>query len=62
MTKTLKPPKVPDFGKYFDVHVTMAANPTNFTVQPFEDRVSLEVRQKAFVLRLEHDHLILSQL
>ncbi|XP_012254025.2 tudor domain-containing protein 7-like isoform X1 [Athalia rosae] len=42
INKKLKPPKIPDVGSYFDVHVTMAANPGIFTVQPYEDRVYLE--------------------
>ncbi|GLG96358.1 Tudor domain-containing protein 7 [Gryllus bimaculatus] len=35
-------PQIPDVGQYFDVHVTMAANPSNFTVQPYKERISLE--------------------
>lgn len=42
IARNLKPPKIPGFGKYFDVHITMAANPGNFTVQPYDDRVYLE--------------------
>ncbi|XP_078039259.1 tudor domain-containing protein 7A-like [Augochlora pura] len=40
--RSLKPPKISALGEYFDVHVTMAAHPGNFTVQPFEDKKSLE--------------------
>ncbi|KAK1132304.1 hypothetical protein K0M31_016420 [Melipona bicolor] len=40
--KSLKPPKISDIGEYFDVHVTMAAHPGNFTIQPFNDKSSLE--------------------
>nr|XP_033339584.1 tudor domain-containing protein 7-like [Megalopta genalis]XP_033339585.1 tudor domain-containing protein 7-like [Megalopta genalis] len=40
--RTLKPPKISGLGEYFDVHVTMAAHPGNFTVQPFEDKRLLE--------------------
>ncbi|XP_012284701.1 tudor domain-containing protein 7A [Orussus abietinus] len=39
---SLKPPRISNIGSYFDVHVTMAANPGNFTVQPYEDSVPLE--------------------
>ncbi|XP_046745960.1 tudor domain-containing protein 7B isoform X1 [Diprion similis] len=42
LTKNLRPPVIPDFGRYFDVHITMAASPGNFTVQPYDDRVHLE--------------------
>lgn len=42
--KSLKPPKISDIGEYFDVHVTMAAHPGNFTIQPFNDKSSLEVK------------------
>lgn len=31
-SKGLSPPQIPAIGDYFDVHVTMAANPGNFTV------------------------------
>jgi hypothetical protein len=31
-SRGLCPPQIPDIGDYFDVHVTMAANPGNFTV------------------------------
>ncbi|XP_014606182.1 PREDICTED: tudor domain-containing protein 7-like isoform X5 [Polistes canadensis] len=41
--KTLKPPKIAGIREFFDVHVTMAANPGNFTVQPLDDKRSLEV-------------------
>ncbi|XP_043486292.1 tudor domain-containing protein 7 isoform X2 [Polistes fuscatus] len=40
--KTLKPPKIAGNREFFDVHVTMAANPGNFTVQPLDDKRSLE--------------------
>lgn len=40
--KTLKPPKIAGIREFFDVHVTMAANPGNFTVQPLDDKRSLE--------------------
>ncbi|XP_054015092.1 tudor domain-containing protein 7-like [Hylaeus anthracinus] len=40
--KSLKPPKISGIGEYFDVHVTMAAHPGNFTVQPFDDQIALE--------------------
>ncbi|XP_031830738.1 tudor domain-containing protein 7 tapas [Nomia melanderi] len=40
--RSLKPPKISGIGEYFDVHVTMAAHPGNFTVQPFDDKRSLE--------------------
>lgn len=39
--KSLKPPKI-KFDEYFDVHVTMAAHPGNFTIQPLGDKQSLE--------------------
>lgn len=41
--KLLKPPKISGIGEYFDVHVPMAAHPGNFTIQPFDDKHSLEV-------------------
>ncbi|PSN45877.1 hypothetical protein C0J52_11031 [Blattella germanica] len=31
-SRGLSPPQIPEIGEYFDVHVTMAANPGNFTV------------------------------
>ncbi|XP_076661435.1 tudor domain-containing protein 7 tapas [Halictus rubicundus] len=40
--RSLKPPKISGIGEYFDVHITMAAHPGNFTVQPFDDKHSLE--------------------
>ncbi|XP_076247225.1 tudor domain-containing protein 7 tapas isoform X2 [Calliopsis andreniformis] len=40
--RVLKPPKISGIGEYFDVHVTMAAHPGNFTVQPFDEKRSLE--------------------
>ncbi|XP_029040468.2 tudor domain-containing protein 7 [Osmia bicornis bicornis] len=40
--KSLKPPKISGIGEYFDIHVTMAAHPGNFTIQPFEDKSALE--------------------
>ncbi|XP_033350171.1 tudor domain-containing protein 7-like [Bombus vosnesenskii] len=43
VVKSLKPPKISGIGEYFDVHVTMAAHPGNFTVQPFDDKRSLEL-------------------
>ncbi|XP_012148923.1 tudor domain-containing protein 7 tapas isoform X2 [Megachile rotundata] len=42
IVKALKPPKISDIGEYFDIHVTMAAHPGNFTIQPFEDKRALE--------------------
>ncbi|CAK9832538.1 Tudor domain-containing protein 7 [Anthophora retusa] len=42
VVKSLKPPKISGIGDYFDVHVTMAAHPGNFTIQPFDDKRSLE--------------------
>jgi len=41
-SKSLCPPQIPAVGDYFDVHVTMAANPGNFTVQPYKDLLRLE--------------------
>jgi hypothetical protein len=35
-SKSLCPPQIPAVGDYFDVHVTMAANPGNFTVSVLE--------------------------
>jgi len=35
-SKSLCPPQIPAVGDYFDVHVTMAANPGNFTVSILE--------------------------
>lgn len=40
--RSLKPPKIGDIRDYFDVHVTMAAHPGNFTVQPFDHKRELE--------------------
>ncbi|XP_015587926.1 tudor domain-containing protein 7 [Cephus cinctus] len=40
--KSLKPPEISDIGGYYDVHVTMAAHPGNFTVQPFNDMINLQ--------------------
>ncbi|KAK2584964.1 hypothetical protein KPH14_002552 [Odynerus spinipes] len=40
--KSLKPPKITGLGEFFDIHVTMAAHPGNFTVQPLDDKRSLE--------------------
>ena len=40
--KMLKPPKISGIGEYFDVHVSMAAHPGNFTIQPFDEKHSLE--------------------
>ncbi|XP_014218025.1 tudor domain-containing protein 7-like, partial [Copidosoma floridanum] len=39
----LKPPIVPEDNSYFDVHVTMAAAPDDFTVQPLCDAIKLDV-------------------
>ncbi|XP_066601357.1 tudor domain-containing protein 7-like isoform X2 [Prorops nasuta] len=39
--RCLKPPTISEIGEYFDVHVTMAANPGNFTVQPFDNTQGL---------------------
>ncbi|XP_071440811.1 tudor domain-containing protein 7B-like [Hetaerina americana] len=35
--RALPAPRVPKVGDLFDVHVTIAANPGNFTVQPWKD-------------------------
>ncbi|XP_015187922.1 PREDICTED: tudor domain-containing protein 7B-like [Polistes dominula] len=40
--QTLKPPKITGIREFFDVHVTMAANPGNFTVQPLDNKQSFE--------------------
>jgi hypothetical protein len=40
-SRGLTPPQIPDIGDYFDVHVTMAANPSNFTVIVFQFFLSL---------------------
>ncbi|XP_033207239.1 tudor domain-containing protein 7A-like isoform X2 [Belonocnema kinseyi] len=37
----LRTPNIPPTGSYFDVHVSMAANPGNFVVQPHEDQLEL---------------------
>lgn len=47
--KSLKPPKISGIGKYFDVHVSMAAHPGHFTIQPFDDKRSLEVISSAYL-------------
>lgn len=41
--KSLKPPQISGIGEYFDIHVTMAAHPGNFTIQPYKDKSALEV-------------------
>ncbi|XP_043287366.1 tudor domain-containing protein 7 isoform X2 [Venturia canescens] len=40
--KALPAPKIGEVGEYFNVHVTMAANPANFTVQPLESKEELK--------------------
>ncbi|XP_075215820.1 tudor domain-containing protein 7-like isoform X2 [Lycorma delicatula] len=41
--RNLSPPAIPDIGAdYFDIFVTMAANPSNFIVQPLENINSLK--------------------
>lgn len=42
--KALPAPKIGAVGEYFNVHVTMAANPANFTVQPLDSKEDLRVR------------------
>lgn len=39
----LNPPAIPDFGQYFDVHVTLAAHPRHFIVQPLNSSNQLKV-------------------
>ncbi|PNF29230.1 hypothetical protein B7P43_G10775 [Cryptotermes secundus] len=39
--KGLSPPQIPLVNEYFDVMVTLAANPGNFTVQPYKDTEQL---------------------
>ncbi|XP_017881985.1 tudor domain-containing protein 7A-like [Ceratina calcarata] len=43
---SLKPPKIGAIRDYFDVHVTMAAHPGNFTVQPYDDKQALQSLMK----------------
>lgn len=41
-SRGLLPPQIPDIdGDFFDIYVTMAANPSNFTVQPLNNIKSL---------------------
>lgn len=39
----LDPPTISDIGQYFDVHVTLAAHPGHFIVQPLKDASKLKV-------------------
>jgi len=39
----LNPPTISDVGQYFDVHVTLAAHPGHFIVQPLNDAGELKV-------------------
>lgn len=39
----LNPPTISDIGHYFDVHVTLAAHPGHFIVQPLADARNLKV-------------------
>ncbi len=43
--KELVPPPVPPVGSYFDVNVTLSANPSNFTVQSWSEGSALEQLQ-----------------
>ncbi|XP_029161263.1 tudor domain-containing protein 7 [Nylanderia fulva] len=45
----LNPPTISDIGDYFDVHVTLAAHPGHFIVQPLKDASEL----KAMMLKLQ---------
>ena len=45
--KELVPVQIPGVGSYFDVHVTLAANPTNFMVQSWIDLADLEELNRA---------------
>ena len=45
--KELVPPSVPAVGDYFDINVTFAASPSNFTVQPWSSSQSLEDLQES---------------
>ena len=43
--KTLIPPDVPGVDDYFDVNVTLAASPSNFTVGTYIPRVFTQFNQ-----------------
>lgn len=43
--KSLKQPRIPEVGEFFNVHTTdLAASPENFVVQPFDDQPKYQVR------------------
>jgi len=48
----LNPPTIPD--KYFDVHVTLAAHPGHFIVQPLINAKELKVRIESRSMLLAH--------
>jgi len=46
----LNPPTISDVGQYFDVHITLAAHPGHFIVQPLNDANDLKVHTKAHIV------------
>ncbi len=44
--KELVPPTIPGVGEFFDVNVTLAASPSNFTVQSWSDGQALDMLQR----------------
>ena len=40
--KSLKQTEIPYVNQYFDVNVTLAVNPNNFTIQPWEETMKFE--------------------
>ncbi|CAB0032387.1 unnamed protein product [Trichogramma brassicae] len=56
----LKSPEIPKIGGYIDVHVSMAAHPGSFTVQPLDSAVQLqaiEVKLHTVSPKLLHDEI-----
>ena len=49
MFQELVPPNIPAVNSYFDVNVTLAASPSNFTVQSWVDGTELESLQQDMV-------------
>ena len=52
----LKAPHIPSVGSYFDVHITMAAHPGNFTIQPLNSNQELAVNN--YLIFLNDTHMI----
>lgn len=45
--KEIMPPAIPKKGDFFDINITLAASPSNFTVQSWADGTALEQQQAA---------------